>query len=328
MSTYSVTERGTFKRCRRRWHYSAKSEGHLGLEPVLKSPAFVEGGLVHKTLAYWAENPSASLTDLLAKFEEYEHEEADKIMLHYINVVGVKPSPIELNSIFEAIAEAKALITRYVEYYKSPFPEGLRLITAEQTFTIDVPGTEHTVTDNGDRSTSRVECHKLEATLDGVLADEHDNLYVLEHKTYSRRPSSIELVHNDQFLAYMWVLRHLFNANVRGVAYNGLWKRTEIPKGKTINDMFLREILLRSEEELAEFTTQLAAELNEMASLDYEIHPERFYKNVPALGGCWDCSYRNLCTAQSRGEDLTYLLNNFTKRPDYYSQDEATLEAE
>ena len=319
MSTFSVTERGTYRRCRRRWHYSAKSIGHLGLEPVLKSPAFVEGTLVHKTLAHWAENPELSLTQLLEAFDAFEHEEADKVILHYTNIVGAKPNPTELLSIFTAISEAKTLITRYVEYYKSPFPPGLRLIAAEQTFTIDVPNTDHLE----DKSTPNQHwaCHKLEATLDGVLADEHDNLYVLEHKTYSRRPSSIELAHNDQFLAYMWVLRHLFKANVRGVAYNGLWKRTEIPKGKTIHDMFLREILLRSEEELAEFTVLLGAEINEMASLDYDTHPERFYKNVPALGGCWDCSYRSLCTAQSRGEDLSYLLTNFTKRPDYYSQD-------
>lgn len=347
MTNFSVTERGTFKRCRRRWNYA--SMNMMNLEPVLKSPALALGTLIHKVLPAWANGK-----DPLDEYLTASAQLLIDISMHYQEIIGLKPSDNELEPIIEAIDLGRAMITRYVDYYKTPIPQGLYLVAAEQTITVDVPGTEHckclAINENQEPGAgttgchnheldcaycslyedhcikdkcSCVECHKLEATLDGILRDEYDNYYVLEHKTYDRRPNDQELGQNDQFLAYMWAIKHALPepVSVRGVAYNGLWKRKEIPKGKTLDDMFLRKTLLRSQAELDEFSRFLPLELNDMAYLSQ--HPELAYKTVPPVGGCWDCTgFRNLCNAESRGEDLTFLLKNYTHRESYYSEDD------
>lgn len=327
-----MTDRGTFKRCRRRWHYASKSQ--LGLEPVLKGPALVLGSLVHHVLPDWAAGK-----DPTKSYQDHATELLVDISKHYASIVGVSPSQEELEPLVKAMRMAAIMIENYVDYYKTPFQEGFHLLASEQTLLVDVPGTEHcpqyncecrycrepdAVDQYGFRDCHCLhESHKLEATLDGVLEDDYGSLYVLEHKTYDRRPNDQDLAYNDQFLAYMWALKKTFpDRAVKGIAYNGLWKRDKIPNGKTRDDLFMRKLLLRSPDELDEFSLYVAAELNEMASLDYNIHPEKFYKTVPPVGGCWDCGFRNLCNAQSRGEDLTYILVNYSHRPDYYSQEE------
>lgn len=320
----------------------------MNLEPVLKAPALVLGTLIHKVLPDWAAGADAH-----DAFISYSAEEIVKITTHYSEVVGCKPNADEMKGITDAIALGDKMITRYIDYYKTPFPNGLRLVASEQTLTVDVPGTEHCigqckgcvtgfciVGQNCLESSETccldcVELHKLEATLDGVLADEFNNLYILEHKTFDRHPTDVDLANNDQFLAYMWALKQSAasmglpeDVQVRGVAYNGLWKRAEVPKGKTLDDMFVRKLLLRNGAELDEFGTYLAVELNDMARLKALADTgdtSQLYKNVPPLGGCWDCgAFRNLCSAQSRGQDLTYMIqSSYTHRERYYSEEES-----
>ena len=113
----------------------------------------------------------------------------------------------------------------------------------------------------------------------------------------------------DQFLAYLWILRALNIGPVGGLAYDGAWKRKDPPRGSTLEDLFLRLRLNRSDRELDNFGIQLAIQANEMAS-NPPIYMNRKWD------GCWDCDLVEPCIAKLRGEDYQFILQSrYTQRP-------------
>jgi len=98
--------------------------------------------------------------------------------------------------------------------------------------------------------------------------------------------------------------------DVGGMLYDGLWKRDHPPKGRSMDDLFLRALLFRPQVELEEFERHLKAEVLDMAN-DPAIYINRQWM------GCWDCAFEPLCTAQSRGEDVEYIKRTmYTQRED------------
>jgi RecB family exonuclease len=360
----SVTERQTFKRCRRRWNYSSFSR--QALTPIVNAPALEVGTLVHATLASWTQsvqglpaesNPIAPvqagvLASPVGVYDQLAMKALQRIIDQYTQRIGCAPSAEELAPMMEAMGTGHNMIANYHQYWKQPLPAGYALVENEQTVIVDIPGTEHCECtgvagencqcnmclwdlDNhcgctkppsfkGDVCTC-AKLHKLEATFDGIMADATGNLFIIERKTYSRRPSTDELDENDQFLAYTWALTQLMGSSVRGVAYDGLWKRDKPPAGKQLSDLFLRKLLLRNQHEIEEFGALLAREAMDMADPNVQI-----YKNVPPLGGCWDCStFRPLCKAESRNELYSTTLKQYIKREgrDWHSSEQADAEA-
>ena len=150
--------------------------------------------------------------------------------------------------------------------------------------------------------------HELAGTFDGLMRDQKGRMWILEHKTYKSRPNYEAMETNDQFLAYIWILTQLGVGTVAGVAYDGMWKRAEPPKGKTFEDLFLRMSITRPQYEIESFGRLLALEINEMGS-NPAIYLNRRWE------GCFDCDFNKICYATQRGEDVDYLTQRFyTKR--------------
>lgn len=308
MSIISVTERQLFKRCRRKWDYSSFSR--QSLVPVVNTPALDLGSLVHATLEQWTQDPELDPEEIYS-YLSLQHLKS--LITTYTERVGCKPSKEELTPQTEAITLGSSMIHNYKVHWRTPLPAGFTLVQNEQTVLVNIPDTWHCkCTEDcydwchgGTEPSKCIPCscgpHQLEATFDGIMADEHGQLFIIERKTYSRKPSIDELDRKDQFLAYMWALQQVLpSSTVVGVAYDGLQKRTIPVAGKTTADLFLRRILLRNKHELEEFGQLLPLEAMDMCDSNV-----RLYKNEPVLGGCWDCSFRPLCDAQSRGEQLT-----------------------
>ena len=301
MAIISVTERQTFKRCRRKWDLSSFSR--QSLVPIINAPALDLGTIVHATLAQWTDDPSL---DPNLIYSTLGAETLQRTMDIYEERIGCRPSKDEMMPTFDAIALGAQMIKNYQTHWHTPLPPGYTLIQNEQTVTIEIPNTEHLICAYcnldvlGCPCNTRPNCcseelHSLEATFDGVMADEHGQLFIIERKTYNSRPSEIELDDNDQFLAYMWALRQSGMGTVRGVSYDGLWKRPSPPQGRKFEDLFLRRVQQRNEQELEEFGTMLALEAMEMTNPNVAI-----YKTVPPLRGCFDCStYHDLCRSMS-----------------------------
>lgn len=316
----SVTERQTYKRCRRKWNY--QSYNRQSLSPILNAPALDLGTLIHECLARWTADPSI---DPVPLYSELSRQYFQNLVSLYTERIGCTPSPVELTPTMEAIALGHNMIENYAAQWHSPLPPGFSLVANEQSLVQAVPGTEHCSQEpcycNECASVGFQVCtsnscevvqHELECTFDGVMKDDRGDLYIIERKTFSRTPSLDELDNNDQFLAYQWALTQAMPAsNIVGVAYDGLLKKPK-PSGvhSTLDKLFLRRVLLRGQAELEEFGQQLAWELNEMA------HPATpVYKTVPPVQGCqrWECQYLDLCHATSKGYPTTDLLKMFVK---------------
>lgn len=327
MAIFSVTDRGTFRRCRRMWDYSSNARQNLTRIGAGSEPLEL-GGLIHRALAEWVVHPKEKLQTL---FYQETNKRLDEIRQSYLESVGASISEEELAPIYEVVTLGAAMMQNYQEHWGSPIPDNMQFASAEQSVEVPVPGTEHPCPDcfgtglvkklnNNPENHSLlvnkcfkcdglgVSFHYLSATLDGMLQDKRGRLYVLEHKTYGNRPKMIDLTMMDQFTGYAWILCKLNIGPVAGVAYDGMWKR-EVPprpvrKGlplATLSDLFIRVVLPKNEETILEWGEQLTKEINEMAN-DPEIYP-----NVPWMG-CGDCSFRDVCNMQLRGEDPSHLI--------------------
>lgn len=315
----TVTEREAFRRCRRMWDFS--SEGRQGIAPIVNpSMALNLGTLVHRTLADW------TLDVLLQKWcRDVPNTEPGKLselfMYHasmmvleteqrYRKAVGFSPSVVELAPVLSAVELGRCMMDNYQARYGLPIPEKYTFVMPEQEVMVPIPGTERicTLCENYYNipsacivcSSTGTERHYLKGKLDGLVQDEKGVLYVLERKTFDKKPNMAVLESNNQFLAYMWIVNQLDIGKCGGILYDGLYKRAVPKKGETLRDLFIRTKLYRTDHELNEFGAMLVHEANEMSS-----NPP-LYINRPWMG-CFDCGYQDLCTATSKGEDVDYI---------------------
>lgn len=265
----SVTERGTWRRCRRQWYYS----NNLRLQPLVSKPALELGGMVHSALAGWLVAPNDDLESIYIGIAEQRLEA----------VTTRDVSTEDVSNFLTIIEQGKRLIRGYQKEYKTPLPDNIKLVQPEQEAHIAFGS------------------HILKVKLDAIVADNLDTIYVLEHKTYSRKPTQEALDMNDQFLAYLWGANELGLGKVGGVLYDGISK-AKVPE-------YYRTILYRSTYELLEFGQTLAAEAEDIERAT-SYFPNRRWE------GCWDCGFVKLCVSESRGEDFDYIRNAFyTVRP-------------
>ena len=303
----SVTEREEFKRCRRRWDYS--SNNRQGLQPITPGVSLSLGTLIHAALADWTiecYNVNSGVRtvstppDLVAIFMRRGNEAIDTAKANYQKNVGLAPSDSELASLYESIELGMAMMKNYQDQWTWPFATRWSLYGTEQEFIIRIPGTDH----------------YLKGKLDGVVVDHNDRLWVVEHKTYSMRPRQQVLDNNNQFLAYLWLLKqYVPNEKIGGIAYDGMWKKAKPSKNEPLESLFCRILLTRSDYELAEFARNLYFEVMDMA-----VDPSVYYNR--RWEGCYDCPYEKLCTATSKGDDVDYALTNFVKRQEEINGDD------
>jgi hypothetical protein len=326
----SVTEVQSFKRCRRQWEYG--SFNRMGITPIMQPKPYLDlGSMVHKTLAYWTEKPDLGTATLQQVFLNIAAQHRRGVLDAYQKATGQTPSLEDQAPLLDAITLGAAMMANYQEYYKVPLPAHLQYCAPEQEILIPIPGTEHKCTqcswmlrevthidgvpvtpipcsNCNDTGTAR---HHLKARLDALAIDRRDNLYVVERKTYEKRPDLNLLEVNDQFIGYVWVAQQTAMGNVVGIAYDGMWKRAtppQRPKKLGIEDLFVRTIIQPSQDEIEEYGVELASTVMEMANSPY------IYKNR-VWQGCWDCSFEYLCRTQSQGGDVDYVLRTmYTKR--------------
>ena len=320
---FGVTERGTYKRCRRQWYLT--SLNHRSLTPIIPRQALQIGTVYHQAQADWITDPS---TPLCEHFIKHANNEIERIKQNYLTNVGAPPSDEELEDSFSAMRMGHEMCINYEKHWKTPLPPDFTLVAPEQVIITPIPHSQHSLVQHEHDCIpckTRHACdgqNYLEGTLDSLIRDDKGYLYILERKTYENRPKLQDLQHNDQFLAYMWITQQLRVGEVAGIAYDGAWKRETPPRGKTLPDLFFREILRRPQVEVYEFERNLIRETNEMSTLPPEFINRRWE-------GCWDCSVEPLCTAISRDEDTDFVLTQYTRRnrEDYATTTTAPLQS-
>lgn len=333
----AVTERGAFKRCQRQWNLTSKNGQHL--TPVVVKPALNLGTLIHTAGDGWMLDPGGN-------FAEYVADAAvameTSIKERYHKQVGAAISDAEMAPFYESVAMARQMAENYQTRWGSPLPDGFTLIQPEQKIQVPIPGSEHSCypcegtggswegSAYSPNSTcpacggDGVDFHYLEARLDALIQSKVDGaMWVFERKTYGQRPNLDSLQFNDQFLAYLWVLTQLKVAAVGGIAYDGLWKRAAVPRGRTFEDLFLRHTITRAPDELVEFEKLLLVEVQEMAN----VAQRKVYTINRRWEGCYDCGVAPICASMSRGEDYEQVIRlGFVQRTDDVEEPEESGE--
>jgi hypothetical protein len=296
-------------RCRQQWDWG--SFNRQGYSPVINKPALSIGRLYHAAQAEWSLHPTLDPAEICKTLALQEIEAVQKA---YLERIGAPMSAVEMDPLYDGIGMVISMVDNYRKRWGSPLPDGFKMVSPEQTCVVPIPGTRH-VAANPLLSSGYSECtapghsmtskcdgqHYLAGTLDGLIQSADGRLYVLERKTYGQRPKIEVLNMQDQFLAYLWVLRELKIGDVGGLAYDGAWKRKEPPRGNELEDLFIRVLLHRNRNELDRFTAQLTAIANDMAD-----NPPLYINR--RWDGCWDCEFVDPCIAQERGEDYQFLL--------------------
>lgn len=261
-------------------------------------------------------------------FNVHTAQKIHNIEQKYLARVGVRPNTSELASLYTANELGEAMMTNYEAYHGSALPKHMKFVSPEQEVMVPVKGTEHKcpICDGkkfiiNTAIHARIECpncqgtgielHYLKGTLDALVMDTKDRLFIIEHKTYGARPNEASLKKNWQFTAYIWMLHELNMGRVGGLAYDGMWKRPAPPKGKTMDDLFLRHIEYRNKAQLDKFAYHLPSKLNAMAAIPQVAissdHPD-LYTTVP-WKGCFDCTVRDLCDSMERGENAQHVID-------------------
>lgn len=335
---FSATERDTHKRCRRKWDYG--SLNRQSLTPLVPGLALVAGTLHHKVMDNWCKALLAGVTnfDPLENLDLISADTIHKTADHYKAVVGAKMNRVELTPVFDAIQFERAMIRMYADYWGGPIQEGFKLVQSEQTIVVPVCEAPCAYCDGSgrqnvyERGIGEFDClackgHglvqlELEGTLDAI-AEREDLYYVVERKTYDKRPNMDYLNFFDQGTTYAWMMQEL-GWKLGGIAYDGMWRRDHVPKGNTLDSLFLRTLLTRNDYELNAFKAQLVEELRDMnlsMAGGAKLYPNRRWE------GCYDCGYRRLCDAQTKGEDFEYLKERYYIQRDRTPAYEVEVEA-
>lgn len=325
----SVTEIQQFQRCRRAWSYSSFNQQSLG--PIVPNRALSLGKTIHRAFAQWLIESNATTATTTttprpfnALFLTAAQEELVQIKDAYLRQVKAPISESELGPYYDGVDMGLALTRNYEAKWGTPLPTGFTLIAPEQQVEIPISGTEydhyhsahyeddsqqnyerHIKEDhNGidDADTYHTHTHRLSARMDAIIRrDSTGDLYILEHKTYASRPKPEILQAAFQFQAYEWAAQQLNIGTVAGTAYDGLWKRAVPPRGNTQDDLFTRLLIAHPQEQLRDVQETITSVVLDMAD------SPRIYPNRRWEGCLYDCAFENLCTAQSRGEDVEWI---------------------
>lgn len=286
---FHVTEIRTFLRCRRRWDYS--SPNRQNLTRLVDQPALTLGTLLHVAHDAWrqqyadyATNGESYDVPLEVLFEENAALARENIALTYREQVGFKISDIELADFDKNVKLGIAMCQNYAARYPQPFPKGLTFVAGEQTIVVDIPNRPY----------------KIAGRLDAIVRGPSGRLWVWDLKSFDKHPDDQDLDADEQFLSYLMLAQLAYpNDTVAGVVYDGVWKRPAPPKGRDFADLFYRREIYRNKASQQEWLANVEHILDDMSD-DPSIYPARDWT-------CGMCGFREICLAQTNGEDVSYL---------------------
>ena len=325
----SVTERATFRQCRRRWLLSTVHR----LEPPGGTVEFLVGELVHAGLAAYYLHP---LPEGARRERSAGARQAGIDALNAAWAGEAERLESELGFLWpsaepgwtEAADLARELLAHYFLWDEEEGGIGIPL-HVEERWSVRIPGTRGRL--------------RLRMDLVALLEGRRRRVGVVDNKTAAAMPSDDLLDMDDQFTGYAWSWRELTGEAPDEVIRNVLMKIAARPpailkagtpsrrKGQptthalytatlralkldpapyqeVLDDLrlagrskfFRRQRTRRTAGQLDEFGRVLALEWRDMRRV--ATHPEEAYPNVHALH-CGRCPVRPICQAMLAGED-------------------------
>ncbi len=327
----SISEVIQFMRCRRMWDIQSPFRQNL-VRMGAPAAALHIGSGMHEVL-----EANANKQDWRQALDDWKQREIASFIVYYTDQVGTAPNEAELAAFDDAHSVVSTLATRYFAKYGEDNPLGpnFEYVAVEQTCAVPIPGTDGTFT----------------FTLDGIARHKTTNeLWIVEHKTYSSKPDMDRLSTDHQITAYAWGAAAILGRPIAGFLYDGMSKKvpsqpallksgrlseafTETidyqsyreaiaAHGLDVNDYrdILARLQARDQEAQSPFFTRWKipvdqSQIDSFAGYIADIYTDmvdspRIYPNF-RFDGCWDCGSRDLCKAIQFGDDVEWVKRNF-----------------
>lgn len=213
---FSVSDVMTFLTCREKWDIS--SPNRQSIRHVATPRMYLTTGTALHNAIEAQERFAAGYTSLspLAAAEDYLQQERLAKVDAITRETGAPPWLNEMAEWDEKAEFAKALIKQYFEHYGVENPladQGLRYIATEIPFKIDIS------------ELVGIDDAWFVGTFDGIAADEHENLYLVENKSYTQKPDLQDLQVHFQTTGYAVAWQMLTGIPLMGALYNGVAKK-------------------------------------------------------------------------------------------------------
>lgn len=336
----TVTERGSFRTCRRQWYI--ETQDRLAHKDRV-AWALVFGDCIHSALeAYYTQN-KRDLKAALRAFKRAWKRENDIIHTQY----GSLSTPM-VDEWMEYFEKGTKMLSWYDVYDRQAdwkWDEVIELNIEDRGF-IDIlnPHTEE-----------RLEGLPLLSGRIDMVVRRKDGIWIVDHKTAASAYDARALDVDDQLTGYCYIYWRLTGEMPRGAVYNALIKdppkepkilksgelskdkaqRTtysiykqaikdndldltdyeeilEYLKEKAWSQFFLRDVVMRNEEELLSFEKRLFYEYEDMQRVLAD--PEQAYPN-PNQRICGGCSLIPLCQAMEEQNDEWVRENMYEQIP-------------
>lgn len=331
----TVTERNSFRTCRRSWH--------LGTVRRLSTKGkvtwyFLFGDMVHAALEEYYKR-DRNLDDALAELDRQWRLHDDQLRLTYGNLYNTE----EVSEYWAGEKErAESMLINYDRFDREhPFFNRVLDMSIEERSFVEIL----------DPQGEPIKNALLSGKIDMVVECE-DGVWIVDHKTLSSIPSDSALDIDDQITAYCYIYWRTTGVMPRGGMYNVLIKDPPKPprqlkngslskdkSQRTTYDLYIREIdnlgltgdLPEYEEILSyleekgwsQFYVRLKSERNMEQLANFEKHlfheyadmdealefQDQLYPN-PSQYTCPRCPYLPICKAMEEGSDPEYVISH------------------
>lgn len=213
---FSVSDIQTFLQCREKWDISSPNRQSLRHRSTPRM-YLTQGTALHAAIEE-QQRSSAGLTSVgpLRAAEDYLSQERLSRVEQIRRETGFDPWPVEMKEWDEKADLTRALVKQYFDHYgyENPlFDQGMEYIATEVPFKIDIsemvgiPGAFFV------------------GTFDGIAKDRHDNLWLVENKSYTAKPDLKDLRVHFQTTGYAVAWELLTGIPLVGALYNGVAKK-------------------------------------------------------------------------------------------------------
>lgn len=335
MATYRTSERITFKKCRRLWHY--ESQNRLALEPVKMVQPLAFGIAIHIGLEHyynpdtWDYLDDQSKTEVaVAKFyEEIKRQMSEE------KAANLGSLSTEREAEYENMIELGIGMLRHYGDWAPQRDRELGLVPVAVEEAIKVPIGDY-----------KGETIYYQARIDMVARHGDGSLWLWDHKTAAYVGGDHSFLDLDtQISSYFWIYEQSYGELPKGMMYNELAKKVPQPprtlksgalsQDKSQNttlslyleeierrgldsepysamldylatkeeDYFLRTPVIRTIAEIEEQSKYIRWELVDMLG-DPSIYPN------PSKMYCNTCPFRAPCAIKNEGGDDDFLLGD------------------